>query len=175
MRTVLVLAFFCTACEAANTRTVTERDFAPRTRAYTSVVATSEAEATVFYCLQDEADRVHLTGVLGQRVRLAAAAAEGQRRTDTLVVLETPKRTVDCKNRAGGQPPAMLEPRSIVVLRGAGPAIRSFVGDTVTVFGVAPARGALLDAEPMSVRLDSMRVISRGQRMRVVADEGAPR
>jgi hypothetical protein len=104
-------------------------------------------------------------------VAAAATGAQGQR--DTIVVLETPRRTVDCKNRAGGQPPPMLEPRSIVMLRGAGVGLRSFVGDTVVVYGEAPTRGAILDAGPLSMRLDSLRVISAGQRLRVGAS-GAP-
>ncbi|MCC7001817.1 MAG: hypothetical protein IT357_06655 [Gemmatimonadaceae bacterium] len=63
----------------------------------------------------------------------------------------------------------MLEPRSIVILRGAGVGLRSFIGDTVVVFGEAPTRGAILDAEPLSMRLDSLRIISGGQRLRVAA------
>lgn len=170
MRKLLVLVLLCSACDGATTRTVSERDLAPRTRAYLSPATAPEAASAVFYCLQDDFDRVHLTGVLSQRIRLAAPVRDGQTRADTLLVLVTPRRTVDCKNRAGGQPPAMLEPRSVVVLRGAGSTIRTFVGDTVVVFGEAPTRTALLDAEPLTMRLDSMRVISAGQRIRVGAD-----
>ena len=170
MRTVFMLLLACAACEPADTRLVAESDLAPRTPAQTSLGAAPPDAGSVFQCLQDDAGRVRLTGILSQRIRTVPGPPPRQ---DTVVVVETPMRTVDCKNRAGGQPPPMLEPRSPVVLRGAGPAVRSFAGDTVVVFGEAPARGALLDAEPLTMRLDSLRIISAGQRLRVAAS-GAP-
>lgn len=173
MRQVLLIVLFCTACEAQNTRTVAEGDLAPRNVAQSSVGAASAQVGAGFICLQDDTDRVRLTGILRQRVRAAASATGEQGQRDTIVVLETPIRTVDCKNRAGGQPPPMLEPRSLVILHGAGVGLRSFVGDTVVVFGEAPTRGAILDAEPLSMRLDSLRIISGGQRLRVAAS-GTP-
>lgn len=113
MRRVLILLLACSACEPSRSRSITDADLPPRTAAQTSLGAAPTVVGAMFQCLQDDSGRVRLTGIIRQRIHTTAVSAPGSaRRVDKLVVLETPMRTVDCKNRAGGQPPPEFEPRS---------------------------------------------------------------
>ncbi|MCC7001855.1 MAG: hypothetical protein IT357_06845 [Gemmatimonadaceae bacterium] len=113
MRRIFILLLACSACEPSRSRTLTDEDLPPRTVAQTSLAAAPPVVGAMFQCLQDDSGRVRLTGIIRQRIHTTAGGAPGSaRRADTLVVLETPMRTIDCKNRAGGQPPPEFEPRS---------------------------------------------------------------